>query len=145
VIFIKYLFSSIPSEEISQLQINSIARYGRMNVQRAEVFINKLTKDFLSKLKNNHDSIIEQLFSLQNLPCDSEQIQTLIAQHYSSIKQYWGVIGTEQQHLESYSDLAENFKSNKQFSMINEGYYPQFGLFMNNAILHFVKKSSKKR
>ena len=141
--FVKYLFNSISSEDSNQYRNAAISRYGRLNVQRAEGFANKLSKEFLSKIKLNHDKIIQELFSFKQLAVDSEPVQEQIENHFNCVNQYWGTIGTLKQHLESYRDLAHSYLNHPVSSTINEKTQPEFATFLHQAMNTYVKKQLK--
>ena len=141
--FVKYLFNSISSEDSNQYRNAAISRYGRLNVQRAEGFANKLSKEFLSKVKLNHDKIIQELFSIKQLTEDSIPVQELIENHFNCVNQYWGTISTIKQHLESYRDLAQSYLNHPVFSTIKEETQPEFAKFMHQAMNTYVKKQLK--
>jgi len=144
MIFAKHLFNALTSEDTDQFKKNSISRYGRLNVQRAESFINKLNSDFLKKLKNSHDKIVQELYQLHHLASDSLLVQELIEKHFNCIKQYWGTIGNAKQHLESYNDLALKYSNDIRFAIINDESQPEFAQFMHEAMSTFIKKNIKR-
>lgn len=144
MIFVKYLFNSISSEDSNQFRNNAVSRYGRLNVQRAEGFANKLSKDFLAKIKLNHEKLMLELFSKRQLAVDSVQVQELIEKHFYCINQFWGTIGTIKQHLESYNDLAFTFQNDQRFTVVNDEIQPDFSLFLHQAMSAFIKKNIKK-
>lgn len=144
MIFSKYLFDALTKEDIDAYRNNEISRFGRLNIQRAESFITKLSTNFKVKLRTNHDKVIQDLFINRHLAVESAQVQDLIENHFDCIKQYWGTIGTIGQHLESYNDLANYYKEDERFSQINEVMVKEFGTFMHQAIAFYIKKKLKK-
>lgn len=138
--YASYIFESLPITEIQQLKNEAISKYGRLNVQRAEGFLQKLTKEFLLKLKLNHDSIITELFKISSDNPDSIRVQQLIELHYNSVKQFWGTVISQSIHLEAYLDLADKYANDLRFSFVNGELEPEFGIFMSKAMKAYCKR-----
>jgi membrane-bound lytic murein transglycosylase B len=143
--FTKHLYDSIPGEDLQRFKSEAISKFGRFTVQRAEGFINKLTKSFIDKLRHEHDSVLKALHQQRQAPFYSTQVQELIAKHFESVRQFWGTAGTPRQHIEAYQDLAHKYATDARFTVINGNTDVEFGRFMSTAMLHFcVSKLSSK-
>ncbi|TNE73972.1 hypothetical protein EP331_02960 [bacterium] len=143
--FAKYLYDFIPTEDLIQYKNEAIVKFGKIAIQRAEGFINKLTNDFKTKLKSEHDNLVLQLFALQHENPESAIVQEMIAKHFNSVKQFWGTVGTLSQHLEAYLDLSEKYESDVRFTMIDGKPHAGFGSFMKTAMTVFYYNQMKIR
>jgi hypothetical protein len=144
MLFATYLYETIPPQDLQRYKNEAISKFGRLTIQRAEGFLNKLTKEFLARLKSNHDATLSELVKVSHLDPTSDIVQRLIETHFNSIRQFWGTVCTVSIHIDGYKDLADKYGNDPRFSWIDETYHPEFGAFMQKAMIFYCKRLSKK-
>ncbi len=118
----------------------AISRWGD-KVYFAEESLIKLKKEDFNKLNNEFQELWLALANSSNLDPLSDEVQSLISQHFKFIAVYWGV-ESSQINKEQYLGLAELYIEDKRFTTIDGVEYPNMGRFLKKAIECFIENQS---
>lgn len=134
------LYEGFSQEQAEEYRKEAIHKYGDESVSRSEKHLQSLKKEDFDNLKQKAKQVYDDLFSIRFENPESEKVQTLIAQHYKVIRQFWGSANSTDKQADAYAGLADLYLNDERFTMVQNKPQPEFASFLNKAMKYFSKR-----
>lgn len=112
-------------------------------VLKSEKSLLKMDKKDFKKLQIEFNNLWIQLSKSINLNPQSEEVQTLIAEHYKMIKMFWGMKDYQKIEKEKYLGLGQLYIDDGRYTKIGDEENPEFAKFLFNAMNYFANENLK--
>lgn len=132
------LYKGLSKEMGTSIRKEAIDKWGKTAIEQSEKDLLKLGKVGFDSLKIEQTTITNVLFDKRTDDPKSEQIQSLIRQHYHIIRQFWGTSVKSTQQPTVYKNLGQLYIDDTRYLARNGQAQPEFAVFMQQAMSYFV-------
>jgi DNA-binding transcriptional MerR regulator len=129
------LYEGFTKEQATAYRAEAVEKWGKDTVENAEKALLNRSKPDFEALKNQQTQLSDQLFALKDSNPSDAQVQTLIAQHYQLMAQFWG----KQPKPDAYIGLGELYVSDERYTMQQGVPQPEYARFLSQAMRHFAE------
>jgi DNA-binding transcriptional MerR regulator len=129
------LYEGFTKEQAVAYRAEAVEKWEKNTIENAEKALLNMSKPDFEALKNQQTRLGEQLFALKDSSPSDAQVQTLIAQHYQLIAQFWG----KQPDADGYIGLGETYVSDERYTMQQGVAQPDYARFLSQAMRHFAE------
>ena len=133
----KDLYKGLSKKMGTTYRKEAIDKWGKTRIEQSEKDLLKLGKAGFESLKVELEMVTTELFSLHQKKPESEQVQSLIRQHYQIIQQFWGSSVPKEKHSQVYAGLGKLYRSDNRYLSRDDQAQPEFAAFMQKAMLYF--------
>jgi len=130
------LYEGFSQEQIERYAKEASERYDPALVKESEQRLRKMSKLEWQALKAEGETITRELAALADRAIDDENVQNLIARHFTMISQYYSVT------KEIYQGLGQMYVEHAEFHAYYERFRPGLALFMRDAMEYYCKYSN---
>ena len=136
------LYEGLPKETAEAWRKEALAKYGE-EATHAENTLRKMSKEEITKLKAEQETISRSLLALMNEDPASEKVQQTIALHYANIRAFWGTTHSPDAQGEAYAGLGKLYTEDERFTKVDGKSQPGFAAFLQKAMAHFTETKLK--
>lgn len=129
------LYAGFPKEQAMAYRAEAVEKWGHKTVENGEKALLKLSKADFDNLKMQQIQLGEHLYLLKRSNPSDATVQSLIAQHYQLIAQFWG----KQPTADAYIGLGELYVSDDRYTTQNGVPEPEYAQFLSQAMRHYAE------
>lgn len=130
------IYEGLSPDKITEYREDAMNRWGQDRVLKGEDILRKLSKEEVTAMKQELDTVMKQLLDCAEKDPTSTEVQSLIARHFIIIIKFSG--RTEEQGKDYYKGLGELYLSDGRYTKVNGVTNTAFTQFMQKAMQHFA-------
>ncbi|MBN8669674.1 MAG: MerR family transcriptional regulator [Chitinophagales bacterium] len=125
------LYKGFPKEKVAEYEKSVVELWGQETLNESRRRVNAMTKEELQALMLEADIINKELVRLMNKPVSHNEVQALIARHYSMTCKYHDFT------LEAYKVLGGMYVADERFRINYNKYHTGLAAYLNDAITFY--------
>jgi len=135
------LYAGFPKGQGEEYRRQAAAKYGAAVVEESEQKLRRLGPESFAALRAESADIDRCLRELQGQDPASPAVQSQVARHYASIRQYWGEAVCRSKNMdEAYKGLAQLYLDDPRYTAHNGEPSPEYAAFLAQAMRHYADK-----
>lgn len=132
------LYEGLPSKKIAEYRQEAMNRWGKDRVLQGEDILRKLNKEEVERMKEELDTVMQQLAGCTQKDPACKEVQSLITRHYKVIMKFSGRSEGEAGVKDYYQCLGELYLSDGRYIKVNGVTDAALAQFMQKAMQHFA-------